>query len=250
MEYKITMPELRKAIKKLKKKKSPGPDNITNEMIQHLGNTALQKLLDIFNLSWNSGQVPQCWKEAIMIPVLKKGKNKSKAISYRPISLTSCLCKTMERIVNLRLQLYLETESILVPEQAGFRQYKSTEDQTTHLTQVIEDAFQAKKVTLAVFIDLQKAFDKVWKDGLLVKLLRSGIVPVDGTLPSQPTSKSDGGRPLWPESAPATRSTSGRSTLTNLVRALHQRHCVRASQRNTRSAVRRRSGALVHRGVR
>ena len=175
MEHKITMPELLKAIKKLKKKKSPGPDNITNEMIQHLGNTALQKLLHIINLSWSSGQVPQCWKEAIMIPVLKKGKNKNKAISYCPISLTSCLCKTMERIVNLRLQLYLETESILVPEQAGFRQYKSTEDQTTHLTQVIEDAFQAKKVALAVFIDLQKAFDKVWKDGLLVKLLRNGI---------------------------------------------------------------------------
>jgi hypothetical protein len=45
------------------------------------------------------------------------------------------------------------------------------EDQITHLSQVFEDAFQAKKVTLAVFIDLQKAFDKVWKYGLLVKLL-------------------------------------------------------------------------------
>ena len=60
MEHKITMPELQKAIKKLKKKKSQGSDNITNEMIQHLRNTALQKLLDIFNLSWSSGQVPQC----------------------------------------------------------------------------------------------------------------------------------------------------------------------------------------------
>ena len=56
-----------------------------------------------------------------------------------------------------------------------FRHYKSTEDQTTQLSQVIEDAFQAKKVTLAVFIDLQKTFDKVWKDGLLVKRLRYSI---------------------------------------------------------------------------
>ena len=56
-----------------------------------------------------------------------------------------------------------------------FRQYKSTEDQTTHLSQVIEDVFQAKKVTLYVFIDLHKASDKVWKDGLLVKRLRYGI---------------------------------------------------------------------------
>ena len=58
MKHKISMPELLKAIKKLKK--SSGRNNITNEMIQHLGNTALQKLLDIFNLSWSSGQVPQC----------------------------------------------------------------------------------------------------------------------------------------------------------------------------------------------
>jgi ribonuclease HI len=171
----ITIGELVNAIRKLKKKKSPGPDNITNEMLQHLGNLATEKLLEIFNLSWRQGQVPQCWKEARMIPVLKKGKNRTKVLSYRPISLTSCVCKTMEHIVNQRLQLYLETESIIIPEQAGFRQYRSTEDQTTHLTQVIEDAFQTQKVALATFIDLQKAFDKVWKDGLLVKLLRSGI---------------------------------------------------------------------------
>ena len=175
MENSITMAELTDAIKKLKRKKSPGPDNITNEMLQHLGNLALQKLLTVFSHSWKQGQVPQCWKEATMIPILKRGKNKTKAQSYRPISLTSCVCKTLQRMINQRLQLYLETESIIVPEQAGFRQYKSTEDQTTHLSQVIEDAFQAQKVVLTVFIDLQKAFDKVWKDGLLVKLLRCGI---------------------------------------------------------------------------
>ena len=175
MDHPITMSELQAAIKQLKKKKSPGPDNITNEMLQHLGSTALSKLLAIYNLSWSKGEVPQCWKEARMIPVLKKGKNKSKVLSYRPISLISCICKTMERIVNQRMQWYLESESILVPEQAGFRRYRSTEDQTTHLTQVIEDAFQKQKVTLATFIDFQKAFDKVWKDGLLVKLQRSGI---------------------------------------------------------------------------
>ena len=175
MTQKLSMGELQKAIRKLKKKKSPGPDGITNEMLMHLPQASLQKLLDIFNLTWEKGDVPQQWKEAIMMPLLKKGKNKSKPLSYRPISLTSCVCKTMERIVNERLQWYLEKESILTAEQAGFRQYRSTEDQTTHLAQVIEDAFQAKKVVLASFIDLQKAFDKVWKDGLVVKLLRVGV---------------------------------------------------------------------------
>ena len=69
----------------------------------------------------------------------------------------------------------LEEESIIVPEQAGFQKFRSTEDQVTYLSQVIEDAFQTQKVVLASFIDLQKAFDKVWKDGLLVKMLRYGI---------------------------------------------------------------------------
>ena len=175
MKAKITMTELLTAMKSLKKRKSPGPDNITNEMIENLGNTALKILLQIFNLSWKQGELPQCWKEAHMMPILKKGKDKSKVHSYRPISLTSCCCKLMERIINKRLNLYLETEKIIVTEQAGFRQYRSTEDQTTHLSQVIEDGFQAKKVTLATLIDLQKAFDKVWKDGLLAKLLQYGI---------------------------------------------------------------------------
>ena len=112
-------------------------------MLQHLGNSALEKLLDIFNLSWKQGQVSQCWREATMIPVLKKGKNKTKVLSYRPISLTSCVCKTMEHIVNQRMQLYLESESIIVPEQAGFRQYRSREDQTIHLSQVIKNVFKA-----------------------------------------------------------------------------------------------------------
>ena len=110
-----------------------------------------------------------------MIPVHKKGKDKSKSPSYRPISLTSCVVKTMERIVNARLMWYLETEKKLSEQQAGFRQFRSTEDQVTYVAQEIEDAFQKKNVLLATWIDLQKAFDKVWTDGLIVKVQRCGI---------------------------------------------------------------------------
>ena len=69
-----------------------------------------------------------------MTPVLKKRKDKKKAISYtyRPISLASCIVKTLERIIKSRLQWFLESESIIAPEQAGFRQLYSTEDQVTY----------------------------------------------------------------------------------------------------------------------
>ena len=123
MKQDITLAELKKAIKQLSKNKYQGTDSISNEMILYLGNTALQRLLDIFNLSWKEGQVPQCWKKARMIPGLKKEKNKIKVLNYRPISLTSCVCKTMARIVSQRLQWYLDSESTIAPEQAGFRRY-------------------------------------------------------------------------------------------------------------------------------
>ncbi len=148
-------------------------------MLIHLGKTAMRKLLDIYNYSWKQGKLPQIWKEATMIPIHKKGKYPKKAASYRPISLTSCVVKTMERIVNARLKWYLETNDLLAPQQAGFRQFRSTEDQTTYLSQEVEDAFQEQKVVLTVWIDLQRAFEKVWTDGLQVKLMRNGV---DGSM--------------------------------------------------------------------
>ena len=175
MRLPITLHELNSALKKLKAKKSPGPDGISNEMLTHLGSAAVCKLADIFNSSWEHGKLPQVWREAVMTPILKTGKDPKKATSYRPISLTSCVVKTMERIVNERLRWYLETNNLLAPEQAGFRQFRSTEDQATYLSQEIEDAFQEQKLVFVSWIDLQKAFDKVWTDGLLVKLLRAGV---------------------------------------------------------------------------
>lgn len=175
MKQAITLSELQTALKKLRTHKSPGSDGISNEMLKHLGNTTVLKLLDVLNLSWETGQLAQIWREADMIPILKKGKDRKKAASYRPISLTSCVVKTLERVINQRLLWYLETEKILVPEQAGFRQFHSTEDQVTYLAQEIEDSFQEQKHVLAMWIDMQKAFDKVWTDGLLVKLQRSGV---------------------------------------------------------------------------
>ena len=167
--------ELRIATRKLKLKKSPGPDRIHNEMLKHLGKKAQNHLLDIFNQSWSQGKVPDCWKEAEIIPILKKGKPKEDPKSYRPISLVSCTGKLMERMINLRLKHYLETHNLLSNSQTGYREHRSTEDQLALLTQSIENAYQEKKKVLAVFFDLSSAFDKVWKEGLLYKLAKAGI---------------------------------------------------------------------------
>ena len=122
MDAPFTSQELEDALATLKLQKAPGPDGITNEMLLHLGPHSKKKLLQLYNDGWRTGTVPQAWKEAIMIPIHKKGKDKSKAESYRPISLTSCVGKLMERLINTRLMWHLEEKKHITPEQAAFRQ--------------------------------------------------------------------------------------------------------------------------------
>ena len=171
----LTLRELEEALKKMKQKKAPGPDGITNEMLKHPGPGAKRTLLRVYNQSWSTGTVPTIWKEAVIRPIPKKGKDKRDPPSYRLISLLSCVGKRLERIINKRLVWHLESNSVLASTQTGYRQFRSTEDQLALLTQDIKDAFQEKKKVLAVFFDLSKAFNKVWKEGLLLKLLRAGV---------------------------------------------------------------------------
>ena len=177
MDRQFTHEELEQAIKALKmKKKSPGLDQVTNEMIANLGHGMKRKLLQLFNTRWKTGKIPQAWKVAFMTPIHKQGKNKGRAESYRPISLLSCFCKTMERMVNTRLTWHLENKNILIEEQAGFRKERCTEDQITLISQSIEDGFQGKKNTVSVWVDMEKAFDRVWKKGLSYKLQKYGVI--------------------------------------------------------------------------
>ena len=81
MESEITRSEMEYAISKLKMRKSPGPDGVSNEMIKNLGSAAAGKLLQIFNISWKTGKLPQIWREAIMIPLLKPGKDSAADLS-------------------------------------------------------------------------------------------------------------------------------------------------------------------------
>ena len=123
-----------------------------------------------------------CWRSSTkagkrvkIIPIPQKGKDKKDPHSYRPISLLSCVGKLMEWMVNQHLINDLETNNILSPTQTGHRKFRSTEDQLVYLAQDIENAFQEKNKFLAVFFDLFRAFDKVWKESLLLKLLLARV---------------------------------------------------------------------------
>ncbi|GBL91055.1 hypothetical protein AVEN_184436-1 [Araneus ventricosus] len=100
---------------------SPGPDGITYNMLRHLNTTSLSLLLFLFNRIWTEKKYPSQWHEAIVIPILKPGKDPSNPLHYRPIALTSCLCKTFERMVNARLVFELEKQGCISSLQSGFR---------------------------------------------------------------------------------------------------------------------------------
>ena len=173
----FTMVELTKAIKKMKAKGAPGGDDIPPSFIKALGPKAKSILLDLFNGSFDRTEVPQVWRNAVIIPLLKLGKPSSALSSYRPISLTSCLVKTFERMIADRLYDLVESQNILSNLQAGFRRNLSCEDQILKMTQLIEDGFQGKppKRSVLVLLDYSKAFDQVWRQKLLLSLAEKGI---------------------------------------------------------------------------
>ena len=86
-----------------------GPDEIHYEFLKQLPSCSLDFLLQAFNEVWVSGKFPTSWKQATIIPIPKPGKDNTDPSNYRPIALTSCLCKTLERMINTRLIWFLES---------------------------------------------------------------------------------------------------------------------------------------------
>ena len=144
-------------------------------MLIHLGQEGKKALLHLINMTWNKGTIPTPWRNAHIVPILKKGKDPKVPKSYRPISLSSCVGKVAERMVNRRLYWWLESNGLITEVQAGYRAANRTEDQLFRLIQSVQDGLQERNSTTAVFVDFQEAYDRVWRKGLLLKMQRMGI---------------------------------------------------------------------------
>ncbi|GBN71367.1 putative RNA-directed DNA polymerase from transposon X-element [Araneus ventricosus] len=116
---------------------------------------------------------PNVWKSAIVVPILKPGKSPYDPGSYRPISLLSALSKIAESVILKRI--VEATEGKLIPFQFGFRKQLSTVQQLLRLTETVKEGMDEGWDTGAVFLDIAKAFDRVWTDGLLYKLIMMRI---------------------------------------------------------------------------
>ncbi|GFV43758.1 RNA-directed DNA polymerase from mobile element jockey [Trichonephila clavipes] len=105
--------------------------------------------------------LPNTWKTAAVVPILKPGKNPKLAESHRPIYLLPVLSKLVEKIIHARLNDYLESKNILIPEQHGFRPLLSTTHKLLRVVEYIKEGNNRGQCTAAMFLDIQKAFDRV-----------------------------------------------------------------------------------------
>ena len=157
------MQELTDAIRSLVNGKAVGPDGVSIELFKITlnGDSALRRrLLDIVVRIWKGGEVPQQWKNAIIM-VLHKKKDQIECGNYRGISLVAHAGKILLKIIAHHLSEYCERSGVLPEEQSGFRPNRSTADIMFVIRRLHEQA-RKKQIPLYVcFIDLTKAYDSV-----------------------------------------------------------------------------------------
>jgi len=147
------------------KNTTPGPDNICYEMFKHMSIKSLEVLLQLFNKIWFTGNIPPSWLHSIVVAIPKPNKPAHLPSSYRPISLTSNVCKLFEKMLVCRLNWFLEYHNVLHISQSGFRQRRKTTDHLLRLHAAIHKSMANKHNVLPVFIDVEKAYDMVKQRG-------------------------------------------------------------------------------------
>ena len=175
LDYLINETEIRIAVKKLKNNKSSFSDKIKNEMIKSAVNELMPVYLKLFNTVLRSGIMPQTWCNGIITPIFKSGV-KSDPSNYRGICISSCLGKLFCSILNQRLLDHVKSLDILHKSQIGFLANNRTADHVLTLRTLIDKYVHGHQTKVyACFVDFRKAFDSVWLDGLLFKLLQYNV---------------------------------------------------------------------------
>jgi Reverse transcriptase (RNA-dependent DNA polymerase)/Endonuclease-reverse transcriptase len=167
--------QIKNFLKKLKRRKAPGPDDIPNEALINLPDSAVKYLTNLINAMLRIGYFPQNWKLAKVLMLPKPGKDHSDPNNYRPISLLSTLSKVAEKAILLRLNRFLHIKKLIRHEQFGFRSQHSTVHQAVRVMDDITAELNKNRPTAMLLIDLQKAFDRVWHDGLIHKLINLNV---------------------------------------------------------------------------
>ena len=170
----ISREEILLAIRKIKRKKAPGPDGVIGEFFKYSSEKVLPFLLQLFNYLFENGLYPDAWTESIILPLYKKG-NPNDTNNYRGISLCDIVSKLYGFIVNSRLQEWVELNNITGECQAGFKRDYSTVDHIFTLLAMVQKQFVNNRKLYVAFIDFEKAFDSISRKLLWPILRKNGI---------------------------------------------------------------------------
>ena len=173
----ITPAHVTKSITELKSSVSRSPDSIPSLFLKQTCSSLSKPLASLFTLSLKQSKLPSLWKKAIVTPIYKKGL-RCNASNYRPISLTSVICRTMERILHNHLINFFFENNIISDAQYGFMPGRSTLTQQLTLLNELTINQECKAKYDIVYLDFEKAFDSVSHSKLLHFLNHLKLDPV------------------------------------------------------------------------
>ena len=161
-------------INNMKENKLPGVDGISPKILKETVEQISTPLAHVFNMSLKEGIVPFEWKEANIIPLFKKG-SRNKSVNYRPVSLTSVICKLLETIIRDHMMDFLIKHKLINPSQHGFLKAKSCLTNLLCFLEEITKWVDDGSPVDVIYLDFQKAFDKVPHQTLISKLKSHGM---------------------------------------------------------------------------
>ena len=174
VDVEISADKVKKKVDAMRSKAAPGPDKLCPRLLKSVSDQIATPLSVIFKRSLFEGVVPEDWRSANVTPIYKKG-GKSSVGNYRPVSLTSVLCKVMEGLLKDALMKHLLQNNLLKASQHGFMQKKSCLTNLVEYLDVLTKLVDEGNSVDVVYLDFSKAFDKVPHARLLDKLAAAGI---------------------------------------------------------------------------
>ena len=170
----ITPDVVKKKLTKLRTDKSCGPDEVHPLLLNNLAEYMAIPLTIIFNSSIQTGTVPKIWKRGVVTAIFKKGK-KCLASNYRGITLTSVVCKTLEKIIVEKIVLHLKANHLNNKNQHGFTPKMSTVTNLIEVLNIWSESVSHGIPVDVLYLDYEKAFDKVPHERLIRQLNKFGI---------------------------------------------------------------------------
>jgi hypothetical protein len=173
LNQRISLMDVEEACKRLRNGKAAGEDGTIGELFKKGGKRVMICLWKICEEVWRREVVPHDWMRGLVVPLYKGEGDRRNPSNYRGISLLSVAGKVFSAIINRRIMDWVESSGGLVDEQGGFRPKRGCPDQLFSITEIVKN--RVGKRTLTCFIDIKKAFDRVFRDGIWKRMRERGM---------------------------------------------------------------------------